>query len=92
MTLSTKEFLRRYLMHILPPGFVKIRFYGFLSNRNKARTLELIRKLLKQAPIADRFKGKSTIDLLELLGKSCACSVCGSKNFSTCFLKKPLPE
>lgn len=92
MTLSTKEFLRRYLMHILPPAFVKVRFYGFLSNRNKAHTLELIRNLLKQAPIADRFKGKSSIDLLEFLGMICACSNCGSKNFSTRYLKKPLPE
>ena len=31
-------------------------------------------------------------DLLEFLGKSCVCPNCGSKDFSTCFLKKPLPE
>ena len=42
-TLSGVEFLRRFCMHILPRGFVKIRYYGILSNRNARKTV-LLRK------------------------------------------------
>jgi hypothetical protein len=37
MTLEADEFLRRFCMHILPPRFMKIRHYGFLSNRGKQK-------------------------------------------------------
>jgi len=46
MTLSAVEFLRRFLTHVLPPGFVRIRHYGFLSNRHRSGMIELCRKLL----------------------------------------------
>ena len=50
MTLDASEFIRRFLLHILPDGFVKIRHYGILSNRNRKRKLLLCKKLL-DAPI-----------------------------------------
>jgi len=37
ITLSNEEFIRRYLMHVLPSGFQKIRYYGFLNNRKKLK-------------------------------------------------------
>jgi len=40
------EFLRRFLMHVLPPRFVKIRYFGFLANRKRGCKIELIRSLL----------------------------------------------
>ena len=46
MTLSVDEFLRRFLLHLLPPGFVRIRNFGFLANRNRATRLPLCRQLL----------------------------------------------
>jgi Putative transposase/Transposase zinc-binding domain len=46
MTLDAVEFIRRYLLHILPPGFVKIRHFGFLANRNRRQALLLFRTLL----------------------------------------------
>ena len=46
MTLSAEEFLRRFLMHVLPKGFVKIRHYGLLANRKRAGFLQICRKLL----------------------------------------------
>jgi hypothetical protein len=46
MTLTATEFLRRFLMHVLPQGFVRIRHYGFLSNRHRQEKLALCRKLL----------------------------------------------
>ena len=46
MTLDAEEFIRRFLMHVLPDGFVRIRSYGFLANRHRAQRLQLCRKLL----------------------------------------------
>ena len=46
MELSEDEFVRRFLLHVLPPGFMKIRHYGFLANRGRDERLELCRKLL----------------------------------------------
>ena len=48
MTLSLREFTRRFLLHILPRGFVRIRHYGFLANRCRRERLECCRKLLQQ--------------------------------------------
>lgn len=42
VTISCVEFIRRFMMHVLPPGFQKIRYYGFLNNRWKARNLTII--------------------------------------------------
>jgi len=50
MTLDAVEFTRRYLLHVLPPGFVKIRHFGFLANRNRREALRLCRSLLPAAP------------------------------------------
>jgi hypothetical protein len=46
MTVDTSEFLRRYVQHVLPLGFVRIRQFGFLANRHRSQRLALIRRLL----------------------------------------------
>jgi hypothetical protein len=46
MTLDAVEFIRRFLLHVLPTGFVKIRHFGFLANRNRSSALVLCRRLL----------------------------------------------
>jgi Putative transposase/Transposase zinc-binding domain len=46
MTLDAVEFLRRFLLHVLPCGFVKIRHYGFLANGVRASSLKLCRSLM----------------------------------------------
>jgi hypothetical protein len=46
MTLDAVEFIHRYLLHILPQGFVKIRHFGFLANRSRRQALALCRSLL----------------------------------------------
>lgn len=48
MTVTAHEFIRRFLLHVLPRGFQRIRHYGFLSNRVREQTLELLRKLLPE--------------------------------------------
>lgn len=48
MTLDVFEFIRRFLLHVVPRGFHRIRYYGFLSPRKRADSLELCRQLLPQ--------------------------------------------
>jgi hypothetical protein len=50
MTLSAEEFLRRFLLHTLPRGFVRIRSFGFLANRRRATLLPVCRQLLPTSP------------------------------------------
>jgi Putative transposase len=50
MTLSLDEFLRRFLLHLLPKGFVRIRHFGFLANRRRAIFLPLCFQALNAAP------------------------------------------
>jgi hypothetical protein len=51
LTLEATEFIRRFLLHVLPDGFVKIRYFGFLAHRNKKRCISLIRKLIDPAAV-----------------------------------------
>lgn len=46
MSLPAQEFIRRFLLHVLPKGFMKIRYFGFLSHKNKMQAIPLIRKLI----------------------------------------------
>jgi hypothetical protein len=46
MTLETREFIRRFLLHVLPDGFQRIRHYGFLANGHRRAKVALIRQLL----------------------------------------------
>ena len=50
LSLSLDEFLRRFLLHLLPQGFVRIRNFGFLANRKRATTLPLCLQLLGTTP------------------------------------------
>jgi hypothetical protein len=71
VTISAVEFIRRFLLHSLPKGFVRIRHYGFLANRNRRSDLKLIRKLLKlptesakaQAPLEEMMLQLTGIDI-----------------------------
>jgi hypothetical protein len=51
MTLTATECLRRFFLHVLPKGFVRIRHFGFLANRFRAARVKLGRQLLAQAPL-----------------------------------------
>jgi hypothetical protein len=46
LTLDVDELLRRFLLHGLPPRLVRIRYYGFLANRTRARSIDLARQLI----------------------------------------------
>ena len=51
MTLSLDEFLRRFLLHLLPRGFVRIRHFGFLASRRRAQLLPLCFAALDSAAV-----------------------------------------
>jgi hypothetical protein len=55
MTLQAVEFVRRFLLHVLPRGFVKVRHFGLLANRGRRRNLALCRKLLVASSSARDF-------------------------------------
>lgn len=65
ITLEHTEFIRRYLMHVLPSGFQKIRYYGFLNNRYKTRNLKLIFKLQGHQRFKANYTSLSTAELLK---------------------------
>jgi len=50
MALRIEEFLRRFFLHVLPPGFVRIRHFGFLANRQRQHRLAICRSLLNALP------------------------------------------
>ena len=50
MTLPPTEFIRRFLLHVLPSGFQRIRHFGFLGNRYRQAKLDLCRHLLAMTP------------------------------------------
>ena len=66
MTLTGHEFIRRFLMHVLPTRLVKIRHYGFLAGRNRPTKLALCRKLMNILP-AKTSKDFSTAEFIELV-------------------------
>jgi len=51
MTLDALEFLRRFLMHVLPERFVRIRYFGYLANQQRARSISRARELIAEAVI-----------------------------------------
>ena len=57
MSLTADEFIRRFLLHVLPNGFQRIRYYGFLGNRYRQQKLDQCRRLLGM-PIPDRQPAK----------------------------------
>ena len=50
MTVGATEFLRRFFLHVLPRGFVRIRFFGFLAHRRRAHDLALCQRALESQP------------------------------------------
>jgi hypothetical protein len=54
MTLRHEEFLRRFLQHVLPKGFPRLRYFGFLANRRRGQLLPLCRTLLSATHAPER--------------------------------------
>ena len=57
MTVKAEEFIRRYLLHILPSGFMKIRYFGFLASANKKASISLLLQLINpDANLSEKLK------------------------------------
>jgi hypothetical protein len=85
MTLDTGEFIRRFLIHVLPCGFHRIRHYGLLASCNRAETIARARELLgTAAPVADAStKAQQAAEAdpaaPQALAQPCPC--CGGRMF-----------
>lgn len=92
MTLTADEFIRRFLMHILPTRFMKIRHYGLLASRDKTKRLALCKRLTG-TPLVPR-QILSTAQLIQkLMGRDISkCPACGHEKLR-CFmgLSPPIP-
>jgi hypothetical protein len=95
MTLAAEEFIRRFLLHVLPPGFQRIRYYGFLGNRYRAEKLARCRQLLGMAACEGSAKeaGKDYRDRFEeLTGASLRqCPVCHEGHMRVIEVLLPTP-
>ena len=76
MTLGVEEFLRRFLLHVLPPGFVRIRHFGFLAHRRRGVLLPLCVRLLAQSG-QTRVEGAPEEKARSSPGPLWTCPTCG---------------
>ena len=89
ITLDADEFIRRFLLHVLPRGFMRLRHYGFLANRHKAQALRRCRELLGQPSEPPLRRPKSVVQWMqEVTGIDLTqCPHCGARPL----LRLPLP-
>jgi hypothetical protein len=92
ITIPAVEFIRRFLLHSLPAGFVRIRHYGFLANRNRSQNLKAIRKLMglpdpaaKPSPCVEEM-------MRELTGTDITQCPCCHKGKMQLFVEIPRPR
>jgi hypothetical protein len=81
MTLKAVEFLRRFLLHVLPAGFVRVRHYGFLANRVCREKLTLCRALLGVATTPEPAASEPSLksgEIVEEVPAAHACPACGT--------------
>lgn len=95
VTMKGTEFIRRFLKHILPKGFVKIRYYGIMANRNKKTKLVLCRKLSKSRIYKARYSGLKKEEILKIIMRKditvCPCCKFGEMKKYMSFPKGTSP-
>jgi len=79
MRLHPHEFIRRFLMHVLPKGFHRIRHYGLFANANRAANIATARALLNITPPAADPQGPPDIATDTLRALPCPCPRCGAR-------------
>jgi len=77
MTLAPFEFIRRFLMHVLPKGFHRIRHYGLFANGNRATNIARLRKLLSVPSVVEEAEEEASSDDWHQL--PCPCPRCGGR-------------
>ena len=90
MRLDADEFIRRFLLHVLPRGFTRLRHYGLLANRCRARKLALCRDLLGQPAPEPREPETAEEMMLRLTGIDItACRQCGEGTLRQILILEP---
>lgn len=81
MTLSGEEFLRRFLLHVLPERFVRIRYFGLLANRHRQEALARCREVLPEGSPRPKVAKTAWRELYQKLTglDPSQCEVCGQK-------------
>ena len=93
MTLDADEFIRRFLLHVLPKGFFKIRYFGFLSHTNKKHLIPLIRELIDaNAILPEKINESISEMMLRLTGIDIGCCPRCKKGKMTVIRKLPLQD
>jgi len=77
MTLATREFIRRFLIHVLPAGFHRIRHYGLFANASRADNIARARELLAAPKLRSNAADAGTIEEPPTLSHPCPC--CGGR-------------
>ena len=90
MRLEAREFVRRFLLHVLPRGFTRLRHYGVLANRARARKLSLCRTLLDQPAPEPREPETTQAMMLRVTGIDITvCRQCGVGTLSQVLVLAP---
>ena len=90
-TISGEEFIRRFMMHVPPKRFVRIRHYGLLSCRNKRKKITHCRNLLGCKKYISTLKNLNAVEMIRVLYHIdvCKCSSCGGNIIGGLFV---MPE
>jgi len=89
ITINAVEFVRRFLLHSLPRGFVRIRHYGFLANRNRNENLNTIRDLMGLSVPSEKEVASLEEMMLQLTGTDITICPCCSKGKMQFFAEIP---
>jgi len=92
MTLKVNEFVRRFMQHVLPSGFYKIRYFGFMAMCNMKTQLSLCYSLIITSTYLSKLAGLQAIEVLQILsGKDPAiCTKCGKGKLTVISSRKHL--
>jgi hypothetical protein len=90
-TLPAEEFIRRYMLHLLPRGFQRIRHFGLLSNRGGGKKLKAVRVMLGCEKPEQVIKGGYREQYERVTGRSLSkCPECGSRHWGKIGVLRPL--
>ena len=80
MTITAEEFIRRFLLHVLPARFMKIHYYGLMSNRNRSTKLKECQQQAEYEPRKSQFKELTAVEIIKILtGKDVTLCPCCQK-------------
>lgn len=92
MTLSGSEFLRRYLQHVLPHGFMRIRHYGWLANASRRVKLPVIRDAIARQQGLSKPVNSDTPQTLNIGFEGIACPCCKTGMMRVCYSLLPTQQ